>query len=174
MSFELPLQEAIDDYHQGKTELALEKMQNILLEFPTTPIIRIEFANILMREKRFDDARELLQSLSSEDQKQPSALALLGQLDSINAVIDAPEFEDLLNTVEQDPSDCLAREQLSAHFRLRGDYVSAMDQLLEIVRRDRNYNNDVGRTELLKIFELLAEDNTIIGQYRRKLALALN
>jgi putative thioredoxin len=127
-----------------------------------------------MREKRFDDARDLLQSLSADDKNDPAALALFGQLDSIDAVIDAPDFEDLLQTIEQEPENCLAREQLCAHYKLRGDYAAAMDQLLEIVRRDRKYNDDMGRSELLKIFDLLGHKHELVGQYRRKLAQILN
>ncbi|GMR15974.1 MAG: hypothetical protein BMS9Abin31_0273 [Gammaproteobacteria bacterium] len=174
MSEETLLQQAIDCYQQDETEQALEKMQELLLAEPQNPMVRIEFANMLMREKRFDDARELLQSLSAVDKSNPAALALFGQLDSIESVINAPDIEILLKTIEQDPANLLAREQLSAHYKLRGDYVAAMEQLLEMVRRDRSYNNDVGRTGLLKIFEMLGHEHELVGQYRRKLALMLN
>lgn len=174
MPEETSLQQAIDYYQQGETEAALEKMQEILLAEPQNAMVRIEFANMLMREKRFDDARDLLNSLSADDQSNPAALALFGQLDSIEAVINAPDLDELLKSIEQDPNNLLAREQLSAHYKLRGDYAAAMDQLLEIVRRDRSYNDDAGRTELLKIFEMLGHEHELVGQYRRKLARMLN
>jgi putative thioredoxin len=171
---ESPLQQAVESYQKGETESALEKMQEILIAQPLNPLVRVEFANMLMREKRFDDARDLLQSLSDEDKNNPAALALAGQLDSINAVIDAPDIENLLTAIKQNPDNCLARGQLSAHYKLRGDYAAAMEQLLEIVRLDRKYNDDSGRTELLKIFELLGSGHELVGQYRRKLARILN
>ena len=174
MSSDTPLQQAIDIYEQGEAELALERMQEVLHSEPQNPIVRVEFANILMREKRFDDARELLQSLSADEKNNPIALALFGQLESIDTIVDAPDFEELLKAVEQDPTNCLAREQLSAHYKLRGDYAAAMDQLLEIVQSDRQYNDDVGRTELLKIFELLGSNHELVSLYRRKLAQTLN
>lgn len=169
-----PLQDAINAYHQGDTEAALEKMQEVLLAEPQNPMVRIEFANILMREKRFDDARELLDSLAAEDKNNPAALALIGQLESINTVIGAPDIDVLLQSIETDPANCLARQQLSAHYKLRGDYPAAMEQLLEIVKRDRNYNEDAGRTELLNIFDMLGHNHELVGQYRRKLAQTLN
>ena len=169
-----PLQDAISSYQQGDTETALESMQEILISEPQNPMVRIEFANMLMREKRFDDARDLLMSLSGEDKNNPAALALMDQLESIDAVVGAPDIEDLLQSIEHDPTNCLAREQLSAHYKLRGDYVAAMDQLLEIVRRDRSYNEDAGRTGLLKIFDMLGHNHELVGQYRRKLAQILN
>lgn len=174
MSSDSLLQQAIDAYEQSNTELALEKMQEALIAEPQNPLIRVEFANMLMREKRFADARDLLNSLADDEKNNPAALALFGQLDSIDAVIDAPAFEDLLQMIEQDPKNCLAHEQLSAHYKLRGDYLAAMDQLLEIVRIDRNYNDEFGRKELLKTFDVLGHDNELVGQYRRKLAQTLN
>lgn len=169
-----PLQEAINAYQHGDTDVALEKMQETLIAEPENPKVRIEFANMLMREKRFDDARDLLDSLTTEDKNTPDALALIGQLESIEVVMEAPDIDSLLQSIEQDPSNCLAREQISAHYKLRGDYSAAMEQLLEIVKRDRNYNKDAGRTELLKIFEMLSPNHELVGQYRRKLAQTLN
>ncbi|MCW8986336.1 MAG: tetratricopeptide repeat protein [Gammaproteobacteria bacterium] len=169
-----PLQQAITAYQQGETESALMQMQAILLADSENPVVRIEFSNMLMREKRFDDARDVLDSLNAEDKNNPAALALFGQLESIKAVMAAPDIDDLLQTVEKDPGNCLAREQLSAHYKLRGDYVAAMEQLLQIVRQDRRYNEDAGRTELLKIFDMLSHEHELVGQYRKKLAQALN
>ncbi|MDH5369583.1 MAG: thioredoxin [Gammaproteobacteria bacterium] len=169
-----PLQNAINSYQQGDTESAIESMQEILIAEPQNPVVRIEFANMLMREKRFDDARDLLMSLSVDDKNNPAALALMDQLESIDAVVSAPDIDDLLQTIEQDPNNCLAREQLSAHYKLRGDYAASMDQLLEIVKRDRSYKEDIGRTGLLKIFEMLGYNHDLVSHYRRKLAQTLN
>jgi len=174
MTDESPLKIAIAHYQQGDVDIALEKLQALLITEPQNPEVRIEFANILMREKRFDDAREVLNSLSVEDKQDPTALVLIGQLDSIETVINAPELDELLVEIERNPKNYLAREQLSAHYKLRGDYIAAMEQLLEIVRSDRNYNEDAGRTELLKIFDTLGHKHELIGHYRRKLAQLLN
>lgn len=174
MSTDSPLQQAIDKYEQGEIILALEKFQEVLLAEPQNPIIRVEFANVLMREKRFDDARELLNSFSNEEKNNPAVLALIGQLDAIDAVIDAPDFDVLLQTIEKDPKNCLSREQLSSHYKLRGDYLAAMEQLLEIVRIDRSYNNEAGRKELLKIFNTLGGGHELVAEYRKKLAKMLN
>ena len=173
MTLNSPLQHAIEIYQDGEIESALEKMQEILLAEPHNPQVRIEFANMLMREKRFDDASSLLESLSADEKRNPEALALIGQLESIDTVMSAPDMDELLKNIEDDEGNCLAREQLSAHYKLRGDYAAAMDQLLEIVRRDRNYNEQAGSTELLKIFNLLGQ-HELVSQYRKKLAQILN
>jgi len=174
MSSQQSLQQAIDAYEQGDAELALESMQKVLLAEPQNPIVRVEFANMLMREKRFDDARDLLNSLSADEKHNPAVLALFDQLDSIEIVISAPDFETLLAVINDMPQNCEARIQLGAHYKLRGDYHAAMEQLLQIVRIDRTYNDDAGRTGLLKTFDILGNDHELVNRYRRKLAQALN
>ncbi len=174
MSKNSRLELALENYQQGNIELALKEMQEILLAEPNNPHVRIEFSNILMREKHFDEARKLLNGLAENEKNTPSALALFSQLESIETVISAPDIEKLIQITQEDPNNCLAREQLAAHYKLRGDYIAAMNQLLEIVQRDRTYNDDMGRTELLKIFSLLAHEHELVGEYRRKLAQELN
>ena len=49
-----------------------------------------------------------------------------------------------------------------------------MEQYLEIVRLDRNFENDAGRLALLDIFKLLGNADQRVAKYRRMLATQLN
>ena len=49
-----------------------------------------------------------------------------------------------------------------------------MDQLLEIVRRDRKFKDDIGRRTLLDVFNLLGGQGELVSAYRRKLASLLS
>jgi putative thioredoxin len=49
-----------------------------------------------------------------------------------------------------------------------------MDQLLEIVQRDRGFREDIGRKTLLDVFNLLGGQGELVATYRRKLAALLN
>jgi putative thioredoxin len=53
-----------------------------------------------------------------------------------------------------------------------GQYEAGMDQLLEIVRRDRSFGDDIGRKTLLSVFDLLG-GGELLSRYRRLLASAL-
>ena len=52
--------------------------------------------------------------------------------------------------------------------------AEGMDQLLEIVRRDRGFRDDIGRKTLLDVFNLLGGQGELVATYRRKLAALLN
>jgi len=55
-----------------------------------------------------------------------------------------------------------------------GRYEEGMDQLLQIVRRDRGFQDDIGRKTLLDVFNLLGGQGELVSKYRRLLARALN
>ncbi|MFK5915518.1 MAG: tetratricopeptide repeat protein [Woeseiaceae bacterium] len=169
-----PLQQAINLFEQGEVDTALEDMQQVLISQPTNPLVRVEFANMLMRSQRFEDAKDVLDSLSEDDKKNQKALALYSQLESIEVVISAPDIDSLLDSINSNSNDSLAREQLCAHYILRGDFPAAMNQLLEIIKTDQTYKEGFARNQLIKTFDLIASDIVLVKEYRKKLSLLLN
>jgi putative thioredoxin len=49
-----------------------------------------------------------------------------------------------------------------------------MEQLLEIIRRDRSFRNDAARKTMLQVFNLLGNEGELVSRYRRLMAAALN
>jgi hypothetical protein len=70
----------------------------------------------------------------------------------------APSVQTLESRIAEYPDDLLARYQLNAVRLVTDDYPGAMAELLEIVRRDRGFQDGVGRRGLLAIFALLGSD----------------
>ncbi|WP_414472679.1 thioredoxin [Microvirga sp. M2] len=80
---------------------------------------------------------------------------------------------DLQRRVEADPLDHQARFDLAIALNARGKREEAVNHLLEIVRRDRNWNDDGARKQLVQFFEAWGpmDEMTIAG--RRKLSSLL-
>ena len=75
--------------------------------------------------------------------------------------------------IAADGNDLDARLAL-ANLAIAGQrYEDGMEQLLEIVRRDRGFQDDVGRKTLLSVFNLLG-GGELVSRYRRLLASVLN
>src|SRR5688572_11404649 len=55
----------------------------------------------------------------------------------------------------------------------RHDYRAALEQLLEIVRRDREWKDGEARKQMLAIFSLAADDPGLVSEFRKKLSSAL-
>jgi putative thioredoxin len=72
-----------------------------------------------------------------------------------------------------DPADYQARYELATAFNASGDRAAAADALLEIIRRDRTWNEDGARLQLLKFFEAWGFEDPATMAARRKLSTLL-
>ena len=72
------------------------------------------------------------------------------------------------------PADFDARLALAGLHAAGGRYREAMEELLEIVRRAKNWKDGEARRQMLAIFSLAAAEPELVSEYRRKLSSALN
>jgi putative thioredoxin len=172
------MQQALAQYQQQPSgqelEQLLQAMQQIAQDDPENLNNQILLAEVLLNEQRNEDARKLLNCLPLDKQLTPEVAALLARLEFVDTLKNAPDPAALQQRIDSNPKDSEARYQLSAHYLNQGDYAAAMEQLLEIIRRDRAYQDDAGRKGLLKIFDLLGNQGELVSKYRRLLAQALN
>jgi len=83
------------------------------------------------------------------------------------------ELAQLAEKVATDPADHQARFDLAlAHFAANAPHA-AVDELLEIVRRARDWNDGAARTQLVKIFEALGPMHELSQSGRRRLSSIL-
>jgi putative thioredoxin len=99
-------------------------------------------------------------------------------LESVRAALalaqSAPtETFDAERRLNADPGDHQARLELAKALAGRGQLQAAADHLLEILRRDRDWNDGAARSELLTIFEAAGPASDVAKQGRRKMASIL-
>jgi putative thioredoxin len=75
--------------------------------------------------------------------------------------------------IAADATDLDARLQLARLLVQRQVYDDALEQLLQIVRTDRKFGDDVGRKTMLEVFNLLGAQHEAVSKYRRLLSSAL-
>jgi putative thioredoxin len=158
----------------GNTSEALAALQTAAQSDPANDRVKLELARLLIGLGRPADAETALSGLSAETRDGADAAALRAQLDFARIAAGARPIEELRKAVGSNPKDSAARYELAARLVLLGDYPGALDELLEIVRTDRKYNDDAGRKAMLAVFGLLRGSGEIVNQYRRKLSMALN
>jgi putative thioredoxin len=81
---------------------------------------------------------------------------------------------DLLARVGADPGDLQARLELAEYWIEYKEWPPALEQLLEIVQRDRAFHDDVGRKRMVQVFELASAQPQLVSEWRRRLGAALN
>jgi putative thioredoxin len=118
------------------------------------------------------EAQSAIDRLPIELASEPEVLALRGQLRFATALEGAPTEADLVASLSFEPTDSLSRYQLAAHQVIRGDYESALENLLTIMKRDRGFQEDAGRKGMLAVFDLLGGGD-LVARYRAKMMNAL-
>jgi putative thioredoxin len=131
--------------------------------------IRLDAAEIMLDLREAEEAQRLIGNM--EDDADPRVPHLKARLQFLGAA-GADEMA-LQARIAADANDLEARLAL-AKLAIAGQrYEDGMEQLLEIVRRDRGFQDDVGRTTLLTVFDLLG-GGELVSRYRRLLASVLN
>lgn len=83
------------------------------------------------------------------------------------------ETSALERRLQADPSDHQARFELAQARAAQGDFAAASDQLLQIIEKDRTWNGDAARKELLTVFEAAGLSSDIAKAGRRRLSAIL-
>lgn len=163
---------ALERYHNGEAA-AKDDMVKIVNSDPHNNNLRLLYVDVLMREKQYDDARTILQSLPPDVRQQPEVAGLLGRLEFLATAGSGIDEASLLANIEKDPSDCESRYQLSSFYITQARYQDALEQLLDIMKHDRKYGDDAGRKGMLKVFDMLGGKGELVSRYRQKMASLL-
>ncbi len=115
------------------------------------------------------EAMAALDGLPIELSNDPEVAALRGQLRFAGALEGAPSEAELAARVGANPGDSQAHYQLAAYRVLRGDYEAALEELLDLMKRDRAYGEDAGRKGMLAIFDLLGGGHDLVARYRARM-----
>ncbi len=163
---------ALEKYNTGD-QSARDEMIEIINNDPHNNNIRLLYVDVLLQEEQYEDAKAILQALPAEVKERADVAGLLSRLEVMAVADDLGDAEDFIKAVNENPDDCHARHQLSVVYLANGNFAGALEQLLEIMKRDRQYDEDIGRKDMIKIFEMLGNSGELVSQYRKKMASLL-
>jgi len=130
-------------------------------------------ARALIALAQTDEAEALLAGLPPELAKDPAiqraqtALALAREAQPVD------DLSGLAANVAANPDDHDARFELAGGQMAAGDRDGAADSLLEIIRRERDWNEGAARQRLLKLFEVVGLEDPWVSAQRRRLSAVL-
>lgn len=126
-------------------------------------------AMCLIRMDRIDDAKQFMAGIPADKADDPA-------LDGVKAALDLADQAEaakgalggLQEAVEKNPDDLQARYDLAVALFGTGDAETAMDHLLYIISKNRAWNDEAARVQLLKFFEALGptHEQTVAGRRR--------
>lgn len=159
----------------GDVDGAIQKLGEASALDPDNEWVRVDAAELLLHKGAPHEAQRLLDTLKDVDVlkdvrvlqlKAQTRLADMGETGESEAV--------LASAVAADGNDLEARLKLANVLIASNRIAEGMDQLLEIVQRDRKFQDDIGRKTLLDVFNLLGGSGELVSTYRRRLAGLLN
>ena len=167
-----PREEAAALVAEGKLDEALVLLANASREKPEDEAIRLDAIEVLMQLGRHDDAAQLLETEFTKETDRANALR--ARLALAAGAADTGELEARLTA---NPADHATRLELSRAYAAQSRFREAMEAALEVVVRDRGFDEGAGRKALLQLFEALGgseQFDDLVREFRRKLSAALN
>lgn len=155
---------------EGAAEDAAQTFAAILEEDPSHAgayggLVR---AHIAMDD--LDQAEAILNGASAEMSTSPELEAAHAQLQLARQAADAGPVAELQAAVEADPNNHQARFDLAQALHANNDAEAAVDMLLELFRRDREWNEGAAKTQLFTIFDALKPNDPVVLNGRRRLS----
>jgi putative thioredoxin len=120
-----------------------------------------------------DRARQALDMVPEDKRSEEACAAARAALDLADQAAALGDLAELQDRIAKDPLDLQARFDLALGLNGKGDKEGAVDQLIEIVRRDREWNEDGARKQLLQFFEAWGFKDLASAYGRRKLSAVL-
>ena len=117
-----------------------------------------------------DQAEAILNGAPAEIGTSPEIEAAHAQLELARQAENAGPVSELRAAVEADPDDHQARFDLAQALYAKGEAQAAVDELLELFRRDREWNDAAAKAQLFTIFEALKPNDPVLLSGRRKLS----
>lgn len=145
-------------------------MQKLL---PSASEEALRRADALFGENRFDEAELELAAVKDDPGLEARVEALKQGIAFAKSSGKGPGEDELRAKLASNPADHEARLALAALYGSKRRYREAMDELLEIVRRAKEWRDGEARRQLLAIFNLAADQPDLVSEYRRKLASAI-
>jgi len=131
---------------------------------------RLDLAELLIQLKQLEEAEAALAEVRPDTELDARADALRNALAFARA---GGGEDDLAANIEANPGDLESRLALAGAYAGRRAWREAMDQLIEILRRDRTWRDGEARKQMVAIFNLAAGEAELVAEYRRKLSSAL-
>lgn len=120
-----------------------------------------------------DQAEAILNGAPAEISHSAEVEAAHAQLELARQAADAGPVGDLQAAVDADPDNHQARFDLAQALHANRQVQEAVDQLLDLFRRDREWNDGAAKAQLFTIFDALKPNDPVVLRGRRKLSSML-
>ena len=152
---------------------AERRLRDILTAEPGHPGATVALAELLIDRDQVDEAVQILEAGRGDAATLERVQRVQARIEFARAADQAGAREELKSRLASDPDDLDTRWGLANLAAAGGRFEEALEQFLEIIRRDRSYRDDGARAAMVKIFELVGVRSELSDCYRQKLTRAI-
>ena len=160
----------------GDIGTAAQAYGHVLQDEPGHPKAVAGLASCYLKSGDLDRAKSTLQLVRPDGAQDEAIRAVEAELKLRESAAGAPplgETQALKDRLAADPADHQARYDLALALDAGGDREGALNELLEIVRRDRKWNEEAARKHIVTLFEAMGFADPRTVEARRKLSSIL-
>jgi putative thioredoxin len=152
----------------GDTEGATAVYSEILAEDKANVGALAGLARAYVAAKQIEKAKQILTQVPEAKRNDAAVAAARAALEVAEQANSVGPIGELEQKVKANPLDHQARFDLAVALNASGKRPEAVDQLMEIVKRDRKWNDDGARKQLVQFFEAWGptDEATIAGRKR--------
>ena len=168
------LNDAVDAAEEMLTEgAAVDAAQTFAAILGEDPAHAAAYGGLVRAHIAMDDldqAEAILNGAPAEISSAPELEAAHAQLQLARQAADAGPVVELRAAVEANPDDHKARFDLAQALHASDDAAGAVDTLLDLFQRDREWNDGAAKTQLFIVFDALKPSDPIVLNGRRRLS----
>lgn len=155
----------------GAAPQAAQAFAAVLSKAPTELRAIAGLARCYAASGDLDRAKQTLQ-MAPEDKQDDAAIAAARAAIALaeESAEAATKHDELRQQIERDPGDLQARYDYSLAQVASGDREGAVETLLELFRRDREWNEEAAKNQLFKLFEAFGPTDPVTQSGRRRLS----
>ncbi len=155
---------------EGDAQTAGAILNEVLKQEPENIAALAGMAQVFLAVNEPDQARAMIDRLPAGAERDPAAAAAISAVELAEQSADAGDTTDLFRALEADPDDHQARFDLAMALFASGRQQDAAEELLELYRRDREWNEQAARAQLVKFFEAWGPTHKLTVDIRRRLS----
>ncbi|HEY0571529.1 MAG TPA: thioredoxin [Enterovirga sp.] len=167
------LAEAAERVNEGDATGAAELYAAVLAEEPDNTIALAALSKLHLQLGDLDGAKRFLDMAPAAMAKDPAIAGARAAIEIAEQAASLGDLADLERRVAADPDDHQARFDLAIGLNAKNRREAAADQLLAVVKRDRSWNEDGARKQLVQFFEAWGPSDPATLAGRRRLSSIL-
>jgi putative thioredoxin len=157
----------------GQADQARSLYEQIIGQDSENPKALAGLIRLIIEAGDIEEANVMIDALAPSLKSNTEIAGVISMLELAEQSNEAGDVQELREKLSTNEKDHQVRFDLAMALYSNGDNENAVEELLEILRRDQKWNEEAARIQLLKILEVLGFNHPISVTTRRKISAIL-